>query len=44
MKRNVDINEISDGKLYTANDMLKQIVMTAKDVPIAVREWENLLS
>lgn len=23
MKRNVDINEISDGKLYTANDMVK---------------------
>lgn len=23
MKRNIDINEISDGKLYTANDMVK---------------------
>ena len=23
MKRNVDLNDISDGKLYTANDMVK---------------------
>ena len=23
MKRNIDLNEISDGRLYTANDMVK---------------------
>lgn len=23
MRRNVDLNEISDGKLYTSNDMVK---------------------
>ena len=37
MRRNVDLNEISDGKLYTSNDM------SVRGVRHAVAEWGNLL-
>ena len=35
MKRDIDIKEISDGKLYTANDMVKTDCHAAG-------EWETL--
>ena len=40
MKRNVDLNEISDGRLYSANDMVKVNVEIVQGVLHAVRIWE----
>ena len=39
MKRNIDLNEISDGRLYSSGDMVKAIVMTVRGVPHAAEEW-----
>ncbi len=40
MKRNIDLNEISDGRLYSSGDMVKKrIVMTVRGVPHAAEEW-----
>ena len=36
MRREVTLEEISDGRLYEANDMVKAVLT-------AVREWEILL-
>ena len=41
MLRNVDLSEISDGKLYDANDMVKA---DCKDVPPAAGAWVSLSS
>lgn len=41
MERNIDLNEISDGRFYTANDMSGQIARDVKDVPSVVTEWES---
>mgnify|MGYP000367457226 CR=1 FL=1 len=43
MLRDIDLNEISDGRLYTANDMVKADCMAVRDVLPAVRAWEILL-
>ena len=40
MLRDIDLNEISDGRLYTANDMVKLIVWAVRGVLPAVRAWE----
>ena len=42
MERNIDLNEISDGRFYTANDMVRQIVRDVKDVLSVVTEWASL--
>ena len=41
MRRDVDLNEISDGKLYTSNDMVKADCYDCRGVRHAVAEWEN---
>ena len=43
MRREVTLEEISDGRLYEANDMVRQTVRTVRAVLTAVREWEILL-
>lgn len=40
MKREVDLNEISDGRLYSSGDMVRWTVMTVKAALHAAREWE----
>ena len=40
MRREVTLEEISDGRLYEANDMVRQTARTVKDVLTAVPEWE----
>ena len=30
MKRNIDLNEISDGRLYSSGDMVKAVIMTGR--------------
>ena len=40
MRRDVDLNEISDGKLYTSNDMVKADCYDCQGVRHAVAEWE----
>ena len=42
MKRDIDIKEISDGKLYTANDMVKTDCHDCIGCSIVVEEWEVL--
>lgn len=42
MRREVTLEEISDGRLYDAECMSKQIVRTAKAVMTAVQGWEIL--
>mgnify|MGYP000287869036 CR=1 FL=1 len=44
MLRNVDLSEISDGKLYDANDMVKADCKAAMDVPPAAGAWVSLSS
>ena len=40
MERNVEIDKISDGKRYGANDLVKVGCDTAADAPPAVMGWE----
>ena len=40
MEREIDLQEISDGKLYTNKDMVKDAV-NVRDVPTAVGGWET---
>ena len=40
MERNIDLNEISDGRFYTANDMVRADCQGC-DVPSVVTEWES---
>ena len=42
MRREVTLEEISDGRLYDANDMVKADCQTAKAVMTAVQGWEIL--
>lgn len=44
MKRNVSLAEISDGRLYKANDMEKRIAVVAMAVPGVVTAWAIPLS
>lgn len=43
MRREVTLEEISDGRLYEANDMVKADCQDCKGCLTAVREWEILL-
>lgn len=43
MERNIDMKEVSDGKLYTSNDMVKADCGGCRAVLPAVAEWENPL-
>ena len=43
MRREQTLEEISDGKLYDSNDMVKADCQDCKAVLTAVREWEILL-
>ena len=43
MKRQVTMEEISDGKLYTSNDLVKQTVAIVRDATPVVRGWEARL-
>ncbi len=40
MRREVSLEEISDGKLYEANDMVKADCRIAQAVMTVAREWE----
>ena len=39
MLRNIDLDEISDGKLYTAGDLARSAVRTARGAAIAAVRW-----
>ena len=39
MRREVSLEEISDGRLYELNDMVKADCQDVQDVMTAVREW-----
>ena len=39
MKRNIDLNEISDGRLYSSGDMVKADCHDVRGVPHAAEEW-----
>ena len=39
MRREVSLEEISDGRLYELNDMVKADCRIVQDVMTAVREW-----
>ena len=39
MKRNIDLNEISDGRLYSSGDMGKADCHDCAGVPHAAEEW-----
>ena len=39
MKRNIDLNEISDGRLYSSGDMVKSDCHDSGGVPHAAEEW-----
>lgn len=42
MRREVTLEEISDGRLYDANDMVKADCQDCKGVMTAVQGWEIL--
>ena len=44
MRRDVTLEEISDGKLYGSNDMVKADCRIAEAAATAVREWGILSS
>ena len=39
MKRSIDLNDITDGRLYTANDMVKADCHECKAARPVVRAW-----
>ena len=41
MLRNIDLNEISDGNLYTANDLVRADCGGCHAARIVVRVWET---
>ena len=41
MLRNINLNEISDGNLYTANDLVRADCGAATAARIVVRVWET---
>lgn len=42
MEREIDLKEISDGRLYSSSDMVKQTAEIVKAALPVVREWDPL--